>query len=279
MLANLYDSQKHNIDGWFYSEKYDGVRGLWNGSEMISRNGIVLNIPDFIRQELETVVNDDGEVYELDGEIWFGIGNFDLASGQARRFEPDSEIWKSAKYMVFDCQSINDKFKNRYKVLQKLFKNSNYKFIELVEQNIVRDNIREVLKEYLDNGSEGLILKNPESLYEHKRSKNMLKMVASFSDEAIVVGYTKGINKYNNMVGALVVNMNDSTFSVGSGLTDRQRYAKFNKWSDEEVDKSRKNLKDSSVPVIGSVVTIKYKEINKSGKPKHPVFVTVRNYE
>ena len=37
MLGNDYDNE--NPTGWLMSEKLDGVRAYWNGSEFISKKG------------------------------------------------------------------------------------------------------------------------------------------------------------------------------------------------------------------------------------------------
>ena len=31
MLAHKYDVNKHHVDGWFISEKLDGMRCMWDG--------------------------------------------------------------------------------------------------------------------------------------------------------------------------------------------------------------------------------------------------------
>jgi len=62
MLANKYDDE---IDpkGWFMSEKLDGVRCFWNGSNMYSRNGNLFYPPDWFKNLLPKEI-------ALDGELW-----------------------------------------------------------------------------------------------------------------------------------------------------------------------------------------------------------------
>ena len=50
MLAQRWD-QKVDIQGWWMSEKLDGVRGYWTGKEMISRSGNPFHIPNMVYQE------------------------------------------------------------------------------------------------------------------------------------------------------------------------------------------------------------------------------------
>ena len=68
---------------WYASEKFDGLRGLWTGQELVSRptkEGDVLRgkvftvVPDFFKKLLPPGV-------ALDGEIWMGRGNFQKVAG------------------------------------------------------------------------------------------------------------------------------------------------------------------------------------------------------
>ena len=63
MLAKNYDKNKHKVDGWYASEKLDGVRCYWNGKEMYSRNGKLFYPPDFFKSALPKDI-------ALDGELW-----------------------------------------------------------------------------------------------------------------------------------------------------------------------------------------------------------------
>jgi DNA ligase-1 len=48
--------------GWWMSEKFDGMRLFWDGSQFFSRSGNKINVPDFITSALPNV--------PLDGELW-----------------------------------------------------------------------------------------------------------------------------------------------------------------------------------------------------------------
>jgi DNA ligase-1 len=37
MLAHVFDPEKHDPTGWWMSEKLDGVRAYWTGSNFYSR--------------------------------------------------------------------------------------------------------------------------------------------------------------------------------------------------------------------------------------------------
>ena len=102
-------------------------------------------------------------------------------------------------------------------------------------------------------GGEGVMLRDPESLYEGRRSDSLLK-VKKFDDaEATVIGHEKGTGRCSAMLGALRVRGDDGTeFKIGSGFNDDQR---------------------KKPPKIGSRVTYKYMGKSNAGKPRFPIFL------
>ena len=107
----------------------------------------------------------------------------------------------------------------------------------------------------LGSKGEGVMLKNPKSKYEHKRSQNLLK-VKKFEDaEAKVIGHQKGTGRCTGMLGALEMREKDGTeFKIGSGFNDAQR---------------------RSPPKIGSIVTFKFQGRSKAGVPRFPIFMRI----
>lgn len=68
------------------------------------------------------------------------------------------------------------------------------------------------------------MLRDPNSLYERKRSKTLLKVKTYFDAEAEIIGYEDGLGKIKNNVGALKVKTKEGVcFSVGSGMTNEMR--------------------------------------------------------
>ncbi len=51
-----------NIQGWWLSEKLDGVRAYWDGGRFFSRQGNLFHAPDWFTEKLPPV--------PLDGELW-----------------------------------------------------------------------------------------------------------------------------------------------------------------------------------------------------------------
>jgi DNA ligase-1 len=317
MLAHEFkeDSHKTKVIGWWISEKYDGVRGLWDAEKktMFSRNGNVYTLPDFITKQLiESGIS-------LDGEIWFGRETFDLCSGAARKDVNQDEVWKAMTFMVFDTPDLKLPFEDRVKLLHTSIKGlpnikgvKHYKYKEDM-------NLDAELKKIEDLGGEGLVLRKPGSRYVVKRSHDMLKVKSWVYKEAEVTGYNEGAGRLNGMVGSLKIkNTEFGSFKVGSGLNDWQRSSLDNNErisikneqlhtkkeydnkhysklldiimsNDSPTDNDQKKKKYKairqinsdyvSMPVIGDIITFRYKEVTKDGNPKFPTFIGVRDYE
>jgi len=73
----------------------------------------------------------------------------------------------------------------------------------------------------MERKGEGLMLRDPKSFYEGKRSYTLLK-VKNFQDaEATVIGYKKGTGRCTGMMGSIHVREDNGTeFYIGGGFTD-----------------------------------------------------------
>jgi len=245
MLAKQYHGR--NIKGWWMSEKLDGIRAIWTGSELVSRNGKLFHTPAWFTEKLPHNIILDGELYE-------GRGMFQQTVGKVRtKNGPD---WAGMKYMIFDC-IIGEKFEHRQKCIQELILPPHVKIIEQLKCTGSR-HLERFMSGIVDGGGEGVMLRRPGSMYEHKRSSALVKYKLFQSAEAVVVGYKKGKGHFANVVGSLVCRIGEKTFKVGAGLSDEIR---------------------CTPPVINSVITFSYFERTESGLPRFPVYVGCRNYE
>ena len=333
MLAHPYEAKKHlkKVEGWWISEKYDGVRGYWDGETMSSRKENEYTIPDFIKEQLDSIVDEENNKLELDGEFWFGYDTFALCSGTLRRKKVVPEEWKEMKYMIFDIPDTEMPFEDRIKKISKAIKNAgelpNIKLVKFKRLRSETTTIDLELKKVEDSGGEGLMLRCPGSMYERKRSHNMLKVKNWCFGESEVISYIKGKSgKYSDMVGSLLARdlKTKNVFAVGIGLSDWQRYSgitekdwtKPKKEVQDLINKNRTDqIEDTDInlgskeykklmeiiengelierqkalvllgktfermPVIGDIITYKFKEKLASGSPSFTSFVTIRDYE
>lgn len=124
MLLKDYAPDKHVIDGWYMSEKLDGVRAFWDGGITIdkpirdipwantgnknrlvprstglwSRYGNVICAPTWFTDALPR-----GTL--LDGELWLARGCLEETRSIVSRHQPDGR-WRAITFNVFDMPSL-----------------------------------------------------------------------------------------------------------------------------------------------------------------------------
>jgi DNA ligase-1 len=170
------------------SEKLDGVRCYWNGSTMYTRNGNSFNPPDWFKKGLPSDM-------ALDGELWSKRADFQKIVSIVRR-QDQNEEWKGIKYMVFDAPKMKGTFKQRLDRIKKVFEKIHKEvpgseFLQLVEHTEVKslEHMTQELDKVTGAGGEGVMIKDPNSPYENRRS-NLLLKVKKFDDaEATVIGH------------------------------------------------------------------------------------------
>jgi DNA ligase-1 len=248
LLANVWNP---SIDptGWWMSEKYDGLRAYWDGQKLWSRKGNLIHAPDYFFAELPRDI-------ALDGELWVGHGKFEEAISIVRSETPD-ERWKRVHYMVFDAPRAKGTFEQRMQFLRETVSEGN-RFVRIVAQERCQG-VAQLLAErdrVVREGGEGLMLRQPESAYEPRRSPTLLKVKPYDDAEATVIAHEPGKGKFAGKLGALRVRTDDGReFSIGSGFTDGQR---------------------ESPPPIGTVITYRFEGLTANGLPRFPSYLRVR---
>ncbi len=248
MLATPWDYDTDPA-GWWMSEKYDGVRGYWDGKRMLSRGGDAIALPETLRRALPP--------FPLDGELWAGRGRFALTLSIVRDRQP-GRGWADISYLVFDAPAAAGPFETRMDTVEAWLDDNPTERIRAVKQ--IRCRHGEHLQHFLDQveaaGGEGVMLRAAASPYQSGRSVHLRKVKRFDDSEGQVIGYNPGKGKYHGMVGSLQLALPDgSRFAVGSGLSDAERHAP---------------------PPIGATVTFKHHGWTVNGKPRFPVFWRVR---
>lgn len=247
----LADVWNRSIDptGWWMSEKYDGLRGYWDGRTLWSRKGQVIHAPSYFAAELPRDI-------PLDGELWIGRGKFEETVSTVRSETPDDR-WTKVRFMVFDAPQAQGAFEERMQFLGATLPETN-RFVRVVMQERCRG-ITELLAErdrIVRLGGEGLMLRRPKSKYEPQRSPTLLKVKPYDDAEATVIAHEPGQGKFAGKLGALRVRTEDGReFSVGSGFTAAQR---------------------DSPPPIGALITYRFRGLTAKGMPRFPTYLRIR---
>ncbi|MDF1583658.1 MAG: DNA ligase [Methyloprofundus sp.] len=249
MLAKVFDASI-DVSQYWVSEKLDGMRARWDGQQLISRGGNLLNAPKWFTQDFPKTV--------LDGELWIARGEYQQTVSIVRKQQPHLG-WKKIKFMIFDLPDQGGDFSERVKTMQSMAKQSPSPFLHFIEQ--VQIASHEQLMQYLqlvtDQGGEGLMLHHKKGLYHSGRSLDLLKLKPFADAEAIVTGYRPGKGQFTGKMGALQVKAeNGKSFFIGSGFNHQER---------------------DMPPPIGSTISYRYQGYTERGIPRFAVFLRVRD--
>jgi DNA ligase-1 len=252
MLANVYHAGI-DLNKYWVSEKYDGVRAIWNGTQLVSRGGNIYHAPKWFIQNFPK--------QKLDGELWIARQKFELVVSTVRDKSPDGKAWRKVKFMVFDMPELPTSFDDRLKQMKIAINNINTPWVKIVKQWKVANHstLMKELAVITKAGAEGLMLHKGSSLYKGKRSGDLLKVKPYQDAEAIVIKHIKGKGKYTKVLGAMVVEMpNGKQFKIGSGFTDAER---------------------QNPPAIGKTITYQFRGKTKNGIPRFATFLRERELE
>ena len=250
LLANVLGP---NIDVTQYlvSEKYDGVRAIWDGKTLRYRSGRDVPAPTWFISKLPST--------PLDGELWLARRKFDELSGIVRKTSPVDEEWQRVNYMVFELPDAPGTFEQRHVKIRELVAAANWPQLQAVEQTRVahRAELKRRFDAMVKGGAEGLMLHLADAPYVTGRSDVLLKLKPLLDTEAVVIGHLPGKGKHVGRLGALEVKTKDGiVFRLGTGFSDAVR---------------------SNPPPVGSRVTYTYREITPSGKPRFASFLRTRD--
>lgn len=250
MLANVFHADVRLAD-YLASEKYDGIRGYWDGERLLTRGGEVVRAPDWFTAGWPK--------FPLDGELWAGRGHFTQAVSTVRQADPDDAAWRGIRFMVFDLPAHPGDFVERDSELARVVAKLAQSWVQHVEQFHVTDivELRTRLAQIERNGGEGLVLHRITSRYRAERNDDLLKLKSYDDAEARVIAHLPGKGKYAGMLGALEVETSRGLrFKLGAGLSDAER---------------------RNPPPLGCWVTYRYNGLNeKTGIPRFARYLRVR---
>ena len=246
LLANVYAGQV-DPGAYLVSEKYDGVRAVWDGSLLRFRSGRPVAAPAWFTACLPT--------QPLDGELWLARGRFDALSGIVRRDPPDDAAWRAVRYMVFELPDAPGSFEERARAIEALVRHAGCPALHAVEQTRVgsRADLKRRLDRTVAQGGEGLMLHLASAPYGTGRSDVLLKLKPYLDTEARVVGHRPGKGRNAGRMGALELQTPAGLrFRLGTGFSDAQR---------------------NDPPPIGSLVTYRYRDLTPAGLPRFASFL------
>ncbi|HJP97908.1 MAG TPA: DNA ligase [Rhodanobacteraceae bacterium] len=239
-----------DLSHYWVSEKFDGVRGYWNGHQLVTRGGTIVHVPAWFTRHWPTT--------PLDGELWAGYGKFERASAIVRTAEADDPAWQEMSYRVFDLPAHGGNFDARVPAIRAVVAAIGDPWVVAIRQFHVA-NERQLyaeLKRVVDKGGEGLVLHRGDAPYRAGRGVGLLKLKPYEDAEAIVVAIRLGQGRLKGVMGSIEVRTVDGRrFSIGSGFSDERR---------------------AHPPAIGSWVTYRFNGLTDNGLPRFVRFLRMR---
>ncbi len=206
--------------GYLVSEKYDGVRGFWDGRQLWFRSGLPVAAPAWFLESLPPVA--------LDGELWLGRGRFEALVGTVRRQRAQDAAWRDVLFMVFELPGASGPFADRAARIRQLLDERPSGPCVAVSQQTLPDPaaLARRLQQVLDAGGEGLMLHRADAPFVSGRSEVLLKLKPRLDAEARVLSHLPGRGKHQGRLGALRVHTPQGVvFDIGTGFSDAEREA------------------------------------------------------
>lgn len=261
------------------SAKLDGVRAVVRDGVVFSRSN--KPIPNkFVQAAFAHLEHFDGEL--IVGDPRSKTCYRDTVSHVMSQDKEDYDL----RFYVFDhIKNLTDRYQNRFVFVKPKVKLNNTAAV-VHPQHVVTclQTLLTLEEKMLDEGYEGLILRDPDSPYKLGRSTMkegyLLKLKRFVDAEFEVIGFEERMKNNNEKItnelgrgarsshkenkegrgdlGALVVRGADGTiFNVGTGFDDADRALI---WSDQAA-------------YLGRQAKVKYFAIGMKDAPRHPVFL------
>lgn len=269
-LANSYNPTKiYPVSQWLSSPKLDGVRCLYYSSDKgLTSRSQKLRYVGFEEIEINCqMLCADNNLSFLDGELYIPGEKFDVISGIVRKAKKyDIKAKARVEFRVFALGSIDAPLMPAglmYDLMRSALPDTGR--VSYLPHSYIRNTPAAIQAEAelvrsSDRSDEGIMLRNPESVYAGVRSNDLLKVKNFVKSTFVIVGFTKGTGKYSKSLGNLLIRgMVDGKIvnaKVGTGFSDQER----------------SNIWTNQVSYLGENVEVIYLGATPSGSLRHPIF-------
>jgi hypothetical protein len=282
MLANkfsfdLYESKSKAFKIPFpayIQKKYDGIRCIayMKDNEVIleSRKGLKFQNFKLLKEELKELFSKLPPNFYLDGELYTDKLDFETISGLIRQHEKkcsieDLKLIDMIEFHIYDFVNLNELniiYQDRYEILNNILsKDGNRcKIVETLLINELKD-VKKYHDEYVQNGYEGIIVRDKSGIYEiNKRSKYLQKFKEFMDEEFKIIGFHEGTGDEKGLVIWDCITKDEKTFAVRPKGTFESRNKLF----------LEANLH------IGKLLTVIFQEYSNDGIPRFPIGKGIR---
>ena len=260
-LSRYSEDKIVSFDGWYMSEKLDGIRGVWDGKVLRTKQGNPIAAPDWFIAALPP--------FSLDGELWTKRQDFENIASIVLSREPD-ERWRQIGFYIFEVPDQAGGLLQRLAVLETYLRVNPSPWLKVVPQLAIQSAQHQgnYFAQIVAQGGEGIVIRDGRKHYQTGRLGSAFKRKLQQEAECRVIGYLPGKGKYQGKVGALECELladqqtqlfpqlnEKAVIRIGSGLTDKLRQLP---------------------PKIDEIITFEYNGLTKYGLPRFARFKRLR---
>ena len=261
MLAKNYDDYNDHSYLVASQPKLDGLRCVITKQNAYSRLWKPFSTLQHIRDELAQVFKKFPNILGFDGEMYSHNLKYEFEKivsivKKQNVSEFDLERCKKVvKYHIYDIITSDElTFEKRNTLVGMVFNRFKFQYLERVETTIVNSigKLDDLYEQYIRQGYEGQMVRNLSSLYQHKRTKDLLKRKVFKDDEFLIIGVNEGKGNREGCAVLRLETKNRMHFdSVPIGSVDYLKRL----WC------RRKEL-------VGLYATVKYQNLTADGVPR-----------
>lgn len=270
--------------------KLDGIRCVVNNGVPLSRT--LKRIPN---KHVQAVFAKHPYLHGADGELIVGDVTSKSVYRDTNSFVMAHDKVSEFKYYIFDVWSSCSTYHSRaYQLDEWIRKEKLPDFCHIVSREMcyTPEDVLYWESTYLDQGYEGLIIRNPEGLYKFGRTtmkeQNAYKFKRYIDDEATICG---AVPEYENTNTAFTNELGRTARSTeAAGLVPKQSlgaivavhptFGEFQIGTGFDAEDRKKLWEEYNAgKLIGKTIKFKYFPVGIKDKPRHPVFLGFRDME
>lgn len=270
---------------WYISRKINGVRCLiyYDGKRVRTSSRGATNydiaVIHIIQHPILEKFFENHPTAILDGEVYKNGYTLNKISGICRTQATVSD-GKDLEFYWYDIVDLEQPFSERWKTMNEWSKelqlsdfdpyrhfSDSELHIQFLPQEIISgfNNMKKLHDEWVSEGWEGAVIRNPDSVYKPgSRGNDWIKIKEYFETEYPIVGLSEGLREEDMCF--ILETPNGQRFNC-KPMGDREQ----KQWYREHIDE-----------LIGKNLTIKYFEmsgVEGSEVPQQPIGLAIRDYE
>ncbi len=270
MLATEYKKQGDKLPDQVYIQpKLDGIRCIGSNRSLYTRRNEEIHSCPHIKSALAALP--DG--IKLDGELYCHGATFQEHLAFIKRDHPTQDSLDKVDYHVYDVLFDSPlrplTFRERYQSLVPILEDLNSPHIRLLKTRLAQKSlIPAYLKQEILNGYEGIIIRDPDGLYEpNKRSPSLQKLKKFITEEYQILDIISAPTGREEGAALYVCEHTSDPSLPPKQFTVRPKISLA----------ERCMIFQSKEGFIGQWTRITYAELSESGVPRMPIAEGLRH--